>query len=583
MSRLNKKQFGFSFVEAVIGIALFALVSVALVGVLISGYFDVFLAGSRQRATLIAEEGLEAARNIRDAGYANLVDGTYGIGVSGNQFIFTGTSDVVDVFTRQVTISSPSANRKLVTSTVNWIQQEGRPGSVSLSAYLTEWQATVANYRKGLIVYGEGGINSDTIKYRLLQDSGTWSVAQNAADVSNLDTDRGVRGLALYSSATRDEYILISKHYKNTGSTQYIYTQVYSAGVWGNVLELSSWSSGVPEQALNFGGTYLDNGDFVLIYSDNTSVPKVRVWDGTLWSAAISLPNVGGTPSFMVVKNRPGTNEIMVAIQDSSRDTNTVYFNGSSYATGSWTLHAEHSASNTSDQRRVVDFSWSPNNPLMGTLVYTSATSDRSVDAKVWTASGLGGGAWSSAVSSSNQPASRNVTNMNVNGRFGADEFLTCDKDSSTTPNIYCYRTTFTPAFTAATNGSWGATDNGHQYSFGFEYEKSGNQGLIVYSDTTTIPKLKKYTSSSNAFDAAATNMTALTAGTESVKMIPAPDNDDIMVLLADTAQNMYSIIWDGSNNTFYNSPTGWAQTTQGTSGSSDIDQWFDFAWDLNP
>jgi hypothetical protein len=35
--------------------------------------------GDRVRAVLLAEEGLEAVRSIRDTGFRNLVDGTYGL------------------------------------------------------------------------------------------------------------------------------------------------------------------------------------------------------------------------------------------------------------------------------------------------------------------------------------------------------------------------------------------------------------------------------------------------------------------------------------------------------------------------
>ena len=40
---------------------------------------------TRARAATLADEGLEAVRNIRDANFSNLTDGTFGLTTTGNQ------------------------------------------------------------------------------------------------------------------------------------------------------------------------------------------------------------------------------------------------------------------------------------------------------------------------------------------------------------------------------------------------------------------------------------------------------------------------------------------------------------------
>lgn len=140
-------QSGFSLVEVILASAVFALLVSALVGVYLYGQESAALAGNRARAVMLAEEGLEATRNIRDASYANLSDGPHGIQISSDQWGFSGTSDVTDsFFTRQIVISSVDSNRKNVTSTVLWQQNPSRTGSVTLTARLTNWQGT----KKGL-------------------------------------------------------------------------------------------------------------------------------------------------------------------------------------------------------------------------------------------------------------------------------------------------------------------------------------------------------------------------------------------------------------------------------------------------
>lgn len=65
---------GFSLVEVILSTAIFGLLVTTLVGGFLYGQEATFLAGSRARATMLAEEGIEAVRNIRDADFANLAD-----------------------------------------------------------------------------------------------------------------------------------------------------------------------------------------------------------------------------------------------------------------------------------------------------------------------------------------------------------------------------------------------------------------------------------------------------------------------------------------------------------------------------
>ena len=143
LSKVSEK--GFSLVEALLSVALFALLVTALVGAVIYGRESTAVAGARARAVAIAEEGLEATRNIRDASFTTLTNGNHGFAISGNTWVFSGTSDTVDTFTRQAVISTPSTNRRQTVSTVTWQQTPSRTGAVALTAYHTNWRGT----RKG--------------------------------------------------------------------------------------------------------------------------------------------------------------------------------------------------------------------------------------------------------------------------------------------------------------------------------------------------------------------------------------------------------------------------------------------------
>ncbi len=130
---------GFSLIEVILTTAIFALFIVAFAGAYLYGQEATATAGSRARAALLAEEGLEAVRNIRDASFANLTNGTYGLTTTSNQWNLFGTQDTADVFTRQIQVSPVDANRKAVIATVTWQQNQQRSGTVSLVTYFTNW------------------------------------------------------------------------------------------------------------------------------------------------------------------------------------------------------------------------------------------------------------------------------------------------------------------------------------------------------------------------------------------------------------------------------------------------------------
>lgn len=136
---------GFSLIEAILASGILALLVTAFVGAWLYGLEATTLSGNRARAVYLAEEALEAAHNIKDNSFSNLINGTFGLIVSGNQYVFSGSSDTTGtsvIFTRQVTISTINASTKQISSTVTWPQNLQRNGLVTLVTYLTNWAAS---------------------------------------------------------------------------------------------------------------------------------------------------------------------------------------------------------------------------------------------------------------------------------------------------------------------------------------------------------------------------------------------------------------------------------------------------------
>lgn len=135
---------GFSLVEVILATSVFVLLVTALVGGYLYGQESTMLAGNRVQATLLAEEGLEAARNIRDEDFTSLLGGTYGLVTAGNQWNLSGSSDVTGIFNRSLRITDVDSDRKTISCTVSWQQNPSRSGTVTLVTRLTNWQKNVS-------------------------------------------------------------------------------------------------------------------------------------------------------------------------------------------------------------------------------------------------------------------------------------------------------------------------------------------------------------------------------------------------------------------------------------------------------
>jgi len=173
---------GFSLVEVILSVAIFALLAVALIGAFLYGQEATMLAGNRARATMLAEEGLEAVRNIRDANFSNLTDGAYGLNTTGNQWNLSGSNDLTDIFTRAVTISTIDSHRKNVTANVSWQQNPQRTGLVTLTSRLTYWLRAVFDWSAPIMESSLNLSNLDNALKIQVQGSYAYIVRSSGTD-----------------------------------------------------------------------------------------------------------------------------------------------------------------------------------------------------------------------------------------------------------------------------------------------------------------------------------------------------------------------------------------------------------------
>jgi photosystem II stability/assembly factor-like uncharacterized protein/Tfp pilus assembly protein PilV len=150
---------GFSLFEVVLAIGVFGVIAAGLLNLVIIPMTSSGNVADREKAVYLAQEGIEAAKSVRNAGWASLANGAHGLVQSGGLWVFSGASDqTVDgttTYTRVVTVAGVNRDgsgdivtsggtldprTKHVTSTVSWTPPlTGTPLSVSYQTYLTHW------------------------------------------------------------------------------------------------------------------------------------------------------------------------------------------------------------------------------------------------------------------------------------------------------------------------------------------------------------------------------------------------------------------------------------------------------------
>lgn len=134
---------GFMLVEAMLATITFAIVGMALLGALMYAQQSHMRSGERTRAVFLAQEGMEVVRIIRNSDADLLVDGIYGLQLSGSSWTLVGSPEEIGIFTRTVTVTTSGADRQTVTVNVEWQQGGHSQQSYTLTSLLSHWAVPI--------------------------------------------------------------------------------------------------------------------------------------------------------------------------------------------------------------------------------------------------------------------------------------------------------------------------------------------------------------------------------------------------------------------------------------------------------
>jgi|GEM_PF-491801 hypothetical protein len=227
---LHKEKRGSLLIDAMLAITIFGAVIAAFSTGILEGQRGTSTSGDRVRASHLASEGLVAIRSIRNStdGYIQISSKTlnidYGVNLENSgSWSITNTANTIDTkFTRVIQFSNPSANsdQRLIISTVTWDDISGETKNVSLSTYVTNWQAVPevpswANPTLTGSVAGPAGTTLEKIAisgdYAYVAESTLESIVIfDISDPQNPSYERSITGLgSAYDVAIRGNYLYV--------------------------------------------------------------------------------------------------------------------------------------------------------------------------------------------------------------------------------------------------------------------------------------------------------------------------------------------------------------------------------------
>ncbi len=189
MKHTNK---AFLSVEALLALSILSLVVLGVAIMFLSSEQATLTWGNRSTALMVAQEGIEAMRSIRNTNFSTLSNGTYGLAQTGGVWTTSGTSDTLQAgYARAVTVATgSSSDSKEITSTVTWTGPTGQSQNTAVTTRLTNWRASgVTGMAANLVVSttgaaaGGGGTNV-ALNGITVQNTGAASITISSVTLS---------------------------------------------------------------------------------------------------------------------------------------------------------------------------------------------------------------------------------------------------------------------------------------------------------------------------------------------------------------------------------------------------------------
>lgn len=351
---------GFGIIEIIVAMGIFVILAVSGAVTVVGSFSTNRLGDEETQANIYAQEGIEAVRSIKNQGWSDpflATDCSSGCGVdaSGGNWIFSGSSDTIDGFTRVVTVNQAQRNGSndivmsggtadsdtyQVESTVTWNFTPTRSNTVSLVTYLTNFRKAIGGDWSNITQSGSLNLsgNDNGLKVQIAGNY-AYVVRNNSSefvvvDISTLASPSEVTTLSLSGSLSN---IFVA------GDYAYVTSNSNSAEL--QIIDISNPAS--PSQV----GAYNDSG--------NNDPNGVYVVGNTTYMA------FSGNDEFVVVNTTVPASPAGLGSLNLSGSSEEVVVSGN---------YAYVSSSNNSQELKVIDVSLPTSPNQVATLNLPSNT-----------------------------------------------------------------------------------------------------------------------------------------------------------------------------------------------------------------
>jgi len=140
IKKLSQKLRGTTLLDAVLALTMFGIFAGFIVSILLVGQDSVLVSGKRQEAAMLAYEAAAAIENIIKDDFEGMVDGSYGLSTSSNQYnLVADTIENIGIFNRTIDIAVIDYVSRAVVVTVSWTQNLQRSGSIVMAYNIYNW------------------------------------------------------------------------------------------------------------------------------------------------------------------------------------------------------------------------------------------------------------------------------------------------------------------------------------------------------------------------------------------------------------------------------------------------------------
>ncbi|HRY31057.1 MAG TPA: type II secretion system protein [Candidatus Paceibacterota bacterium] len=137
--RRNKNS-GFSLIEIIVSFSIFSLFANIIFNLTSNSTRQYNHAENINQAALLADQTLEAVRNIRDENFDNLAVGIFDISSTTGEWAFTESFSPIGTFNRQIEILDIEENQKQVDVLITWADSSSPGNQFEISSIFTNWR-----------------------------------------------------------------------------------------------------------------------------------------------------------------------------------------------------------------------------------------------------------------------------------------------------------------------------------------------------------------------------------------------------------------------------------------------------------